>query len=95
MTAPPSRPVIWTAEARSNLIAIRTYIGQFSPLAAQRFTARLIAAAESLDELPSRGRPVWGLHELTVIRPYVIRYRVTPDAVYVLRIRHAARRPGP
>jgi toxin ParE1/3/4 len=88
------RRVIWTGEARSNLAAIRGYIAEFSPLAAQRFALKLVAAAEELTENPNRGRTVGhGQRELLLIRPYVIRYRVEAEAVFILRIRHMARRP--
>jgi plasmid stabilization system protein ParE len=88
------RRVIWTDEARANLAAIRDYIAQFSPLAAQRFSLKLVAAAEDLTENPDRGRSVGrGRRELLLIRPYLIRYRVEGETVFILRIRHAARRP--
>jgi len=52
---------------------------------------RLLAAADSLEEFAERGRPIdEGRRELTIIRPYLIRYRVAGDAVFILRIRHAA-----
>ena len=87
------RRVIWADEARANLLAIRNYIAQFSPSAAQRFALKLVAAAEDLSENPDRGRSVGnGRRELALIRPYLIRYRVEADAVFILRIRHAARR---
>jgi len=88
------RRVVWTDEARANLLAIRNYIAQFSPLAAQRFSLKLVTAAEDLADNPNRGRSVGeGRRELALIRPYLIRYRVEADVVFVLRIRHAARRP--
>ncbi len=52
---------------------------------------RLLEAAESLSEFSDRGRPIDGNRELTVIRPYIIRYRVARDAVFILRVRHGAR----
>jgi plasmid stabilization system protein ParE len=88
------RRIIWSGEARANLLGIRAYIGQFSPLAAQRFSARLVRAAENLALQPNIGRSVGaGSRELVTIAPYIIRYRVTDDAVVILRIRHGARRP--
>ncbi|TCS10230.1 type II toxin-antitoxin system RelE/ParE family toxin [Caulobacter sp. BK020] len=88
------RRIVWTDEARANLQAIRNYIAQFSPLAAQRFSMRLVTAAEDLAENPDRGRSVGnGRRELALIRPYLIRYRVETEAVFILRIRHAARKP--
>ena len=82
--------MIWTAEARANLIGVHDYIGQFSPLNAQRFSLRLIKAVESLAEFPDRGRPIGGGRDYTAIWPYIVRYRVTADAIIILRIRHGA-----
>ncbi len=88
------RRVVWTREARANLEAIRTYIGEFNPLAAQRIAVRLIIAAESLAGMPDRGRRVRGaLRELVVVRPYIIRYDVEYDAIQIRRIRHGAQLP--
>jgi plasmid stabilization system protein ParE len=33
------------------------------------------------------------MRELTVVYPYVIRYRITVDHLRILRVRHGARRP--
>ncbi len=86
--------IVWTAEALANLEAIRGYIGQFAPLAAQRFSARLVSTAENLATYPERGRPVGeAVREMTIINPYIIRYAVTSEAVVILRIRHGARQP--
>lgn len=74
------------------MITIREYIGQFSPLAAQRMALRLRAAAESLADHPLRGRLATAtLRELVVVPPYVIRYDVGDGLVQIVRIRHAAR----
>lgn len=76
-------------------MGIRTYIGEFAPLAAQRFTARLVAAVESLAEHPNRGRPVGdGLRELVAVRPYLVLYEVTSEGVQVLHIKHGAQGQG-
>ena len=87
--------VVWSRRALSDLSAIRAYIHQSRPLAAQRMALRLRAAAESLNENPDRGRPVGpvGIRELTVIWPYIIRYRVRSKAVQIIRIKHGAQRP--
>jgi toxin ParE1/3/4 len=87
------RRVVWTREARVNLEAIRDYIGQFNPLAANRIAVRLISTVESLVDAPHRGRPAGACRELVVVRPYIIRYRVTDDTIDVLRIRHGAMKP--
>jgi len=91
--APPFR-VIWSTRAIRDLAGIDSYIGQFAPLAAQRFTARLVATVMSLDKNPLRGRSVGGaVRELVVVSPYLVRYRVTAEGVQILRIRHGAQRP--
>jgi len=84
--------VVWARRALADLTAIRDYIGQFSPLAAQRMALRLRSAAESLAEHPERGRlATVTLRELVVVSPYVIRYHVGDGVVTIIRIRHAAR----
>ncbi|MGH1560092.1 type II toxin-antitoxin system RelE/ParE family toxin [Caulobacter segnis] len=83
--------VAWTWRALADLSAIRDYIGQFSPLAAQRMALRRRAAAESLAIHPERGRLVTAtLRELVAVPPYVIRYYVGDGVVSIVRIRHAA-----
>jgi toxin ParE1/3/4 len=93
MTEPARRIVIWSAHSRRDLEGIRAYIGQFAPLAAQLFTARLVAAVESLADQPDRGRAAGRLRELVAVSPYVVRYRVTAGAVQIIRIKHGAQRP--
>lgn len=86
------RKIIWTEEAVENLEAIATYISAFNPSAAQRLAERLIAVADSLAEFSERGRAVGGeKREMTIVWPYIMRYRVDETAVYILRIRHGAR----
>ncbi|WP_454714819.1 type II toxin-antitoxin system RelE/ParE family toxin [Caulobacter segnis] len=84
--------VVWTWRALADLAAIREYIGQFNPLAAQRMAARLRSAAESLAQYPERGRLATAtLRELVAVPPYVIRYHAGDGVVHIVRIRHAAR----
>jgi plasmid stabilization system protein ParE len=52
------RRVVQSDQAQVSLTAIRGYIAEFSPLAAQRFALKLVAAAEDLAHNPDRGRPV-------------------------------------
>ena len=87
------RRVIWAAAAIRDLQGIRAYIGQFNPTAAQQVAARLLAAGNSLAEMTDRGRPAGRHREITVIQPYVLRYRLTGDLVTILRVRHGKRRP--
>ena len=90
------RRIVWADEALENLEAAGSYIRDFNPGAAQRLTRRLVDAAESLADFPERGRAISPTRrELPVVRPYLIRYAVTPDEVQILKIRHMARRPEP
>ena len=57
--------------------------------------SRLERAGDSLASFPERGRPAKrGIRELTLIYPYVIRYRVRRDSVEIVRIKHGAQRPA-
>lgn len=83
--------VIWTVKAARSLRSIQIYIREFSPLAAQRMALRLKAAGDSLIDFPERGAPIsGGRRQLTQVPPYLLRYRVTADAVIILDIRHSA-----
>ena len=85
--------VAWTSGALAELELIRAYIAIFDPDAAKRLTARLREAAESLRDFPNRGRPAGnGKRELPSIRPYVIRYAVRGDRVFILAIKHGSQR---
>lgn len=77
------------------LVAIRDYIGQDNPLAAQRMAIRLKQAVDSLAAFPERGRIASrNLRELAFIYPYIIRYRLRGGLVEIVRIKHGAQRPG-
>ncbi|MES2097654.1 MAG: type II toxin-antitoxin system RelE/ParE family toxin [Pseudomonadota bacterium] len=86
------RTIVWTDEAIGHFEAITTYIAAFNPAAADRLGERLIALADSLAEFSDRGRDAGnGLREMTIVWPYVMRYRVEPERVIILRVRHGAR----
>lgn len=87
------RRIIWTAEASDNLEDIRRYIVQFNPAAARHLASRIVGAAESLAHFPHRGRSIGGeTRQIALIYPYLIRYRVEGDSVFITGIRHGARR---
>ncbi len=78
----------------AELRAIEGYVRAFNPLAAQRLAIRLLTVGESLRDLPLRGRMIsHGRRELTIVWPYLLRYRVDGDRVIVLEVRHGAREP--
>ena len=95
-TKPPTYTVTISALALHQLDEACAYIHeQGAPLAAQRMAARFLAAIETLEQHPQRERRVSrDIHELLMVRSYLIRYRIQPGAVEVVRIRHAAQRPS-
>lgn len=87
--------VIWSPAALREIEHIYRYIARFNPHAAPDMAGEILAAGDSLERLPYRGRavPGTGLRELTIVYPYIIRYRVAAGHVRILRVRHGARRP--
>jgi toxin ParE1/3/4 len=88
--------VRWTETAADDLVAIRDYIAQDSPLAAQMIAARLFDAVAVLATFPDSGRIVPersdpALREL-IRPPYRIVYERQSDIVMILTVFHAARR---
>jgi toxin ParE1/3/4 len=87
-------PVIWTEPALDDIERVRRYIAGFNPLAAREMAQRILQAGNGLATFPFRGRAVPNsrLREITVALPYIIRYRVEPERVVIMRVRHGARR---
>ena len=87
--------VLWSPQAIRDLSAIRDYIAKDSRTVAKAFTVRLAAAANSLEELPRRGRPgrAPDTFELVIAgTPYIIVYGLEDDVVHIAGVDHAARR---
>ena len=86
------RTIVWTDDAVGHLEAILTYVAAFDPTAASRLAERLTQVADSLADFSYRGRDAGnGMHEITTVWPYILRYRVEADVVIILRVRHGAR----
>lgn len=87
--------LIWTEPAWCDLEQTADYIAQDSPNYAEAFVYRVRSAAESLRDLPRRGRIVPELgDEITrelLIGNYRLMYEIRPDALYILRLIHGAR----
>jgi toxin ParE1/3/4 len=88
--------VNWSAEAVNDLAALRDYISQHNPAAAQRTALEIIQSVEALlSDHPQVGRSgrVPGTRELVLPRtPYIVPYRIRADTIEVLRVFHGARR---
>lgn len=87
--------VIWSPTALREVVRIFDYLTDFNPRAAAEVFNALIEMGDGLANFPHRGRPVRNsdLREVMTSYPYIIRYRVTRDAVRILRVRHTSRRP--
>jgi toxin ParE1/3/4 len=87
---------VWSPEAIDDLAALRAYIEQDNPAAAQRVVLRIIENVETL--LPNNhemGRPgrVPGSPELVIpMTPFIVPYRLVGNTLQILRIYHGARR---
>jgi toxin ParE1/3/4 len=86
---------IWSPEAIVDLVALRAYIEQDNPGAAQRVALHIIHNVETLlPNSPEMRRPgrVPRTRELVIPRtPFIVPYRLVGNATHVLRIFHAAR----
>jgi toxin ParE1/3/4 len=87
---------IWSPEAIADLAALRAYIAQDDPAAAQRVALHIVHNVETLlPNSPELGRPgrVPGTRELVIPRaPYIVPYRLVGNTIQVLRVFHSARR---
>jgi toxin ParE1/3/4 len=87
---------VWSPEAIDDLAALRAYIEQDDPAAAQRVALHIVRNVET--PLPNNldmGRPgrVPGTRELVIPKTsFIVPYRVVGNAIEVLRIFHGARR---
>jgi toxin ParE1/3/4 len=87
--------VEWLPLAERNRESQLAYIGERNPWAAIDMGDAIEAAVRHLVENPHMGRRgrVKGTRELVVRdTPYVIAYRVEPDAVVILRLLHGAQK---
>lgn len=86
----------WSAAALSDLVALRAYIAQHNPAAAERVVFDIIDNVEELlPAHPHIGRPgrVPGTRELVIPQTeYIVPYQVRNGRIQVLRVYHGARR---
>lgn len=83
--------------AERDLAEIRDYIRRDAPLIAERFLAELLAAIESLENLPERGaRPRdpnlrrLGYYFL-VVKTYLVFYKIHDEEVWIYRVQRGRR----
>lgn len=84
----------WLEKAIDDLRALRQYISQDNPQAANRTAKKIVEHVNLLSHQPSIGRPgrVFGTRELIIAdTPYIAPYRVKNNNIEILRIFHTAR----
>jgi toxin ParE1/3/4 len=87
--------VRWSPEAAADFTTIVRYIRQDNPSAALRVARAIYNAIAQLNTFPNRGRPgkIDGTRELPLTSlPFVVVYRVTENAVEIVRLLHGAQR---
>jgi toxin ParE1/3/4 len=90
--------VVWSPRAIGHLTALRDYIANDNPTAANRIGTLLLAAVERLAELPNLGRPgrIAGTRELVVPgTPFVIPYRLRGDRLEIIAVFHGRQKWPP
>ena len=85
--------LVYAPEAVADLIRLRSFIADKSPVAAARIAAELVARIENLCAFPHLGRAVRESPQPNVVRDmafgnYVVRYSEHANALVVLRIWH-------
>jgi addiction module RelE/StbE family toxin len=84
--------IVWSAEARQELRAIKKFIARDSEFYATRMVARIIERVEVTAEHPTRGHSVHEYPEAILKEvheaPYRIIYRISEDQLEVITIVH-------
>lgn len=90
--------LIWSSEARFQLIELRAYIGLDNPVAARRVVSGIRESAERLRAFPEAGRydPDLDARILSVPRsPYRLYYEIVDGHIVILAVWHGARQWPP
>ena len=89
------RRVIWSASAAEALDSAAEHLAADAPLAAARLVERVLAAADSLQRLATRGRRVAEIPDPAgrqlMVHPFRLIYRVQDAEVHILATMHQAR----
>lgn len=85
----------WTEEAAADLERITDYLFEHVPARAADLVREIYNAPAALAKFPYLGRPgkKEGTRELVLAPlPYLVVYRITGDAIHVVRIMHGAQK---
>ena len=86
--------LVFSAQAREDLLEIEEYIGQANPRAAMNFLDKIMNRCEQIGQFPGIGRRRFELktgYRSLVEGQYIILYRVSNHQVEVVRVLHGKR----
>lgn len=87
--------VRWSRLAEEDIQALRAYIREHDPVAAQKMAQTIISNVNKfLPDNPELGRSgrVSGTREFVIAQtPFIVPYRVRGQVIHVLRVYHGAR----
>jgi toxin ParE1/3/4 len=87
--------IAWVEAALLDIAVIKARIAADDPRAAEQQVQRVLRDIARLVEFPRLGREgrIPGTRELIVSRtPYLVAYRITGDAIHILRVLHGRQR---
>ena len=84
--------LLWKKQARADLLSIVRRIAKDNPDAAEKLAGEIEKQADLLRENPMlfRAGRKRGTRELVAHENYIVIYRVSPDEVEILRVKHVA-----
>lgn len=88
------RPIQWSKQAIRDMTGIGRHIATDSPASAEKLLNQIASGVTRLATYPKIGRMGVrsGTRELIVHAHYLVIYRVLPDSINILRVKHAARK---
>ena len=90
--------IIWSRRAADQLEALVEFIATGSAIEARRFARKVLQRITSLENQPELGG--WVIEDETrtyrelLLGNYRIIYRIAPEAIYIVTVRHGARLLG-
>jgi addiction module RelE/StbE family toxin len=92
--APTRRQLRWSELAITDLTRIARHVAAYSPTSADKLLDQISAKVQLLAAHPQMGRAGVrpGTRELVAHAHYLVIYRVLPDHIDVLRVKHSARK---
>lgn len=94
MPSTSATTLVWTADARADLIRLRQFISPHNPEAARRAAETIKEGAKLLMAHPGIGKRLEGRQDRELVIPfgqrgYVLRYRLDGQVVVILRVWHS------